>query len=237
MDYRRLTMILSIHQPAYLPWLGLLDKIAHAEIYIFLDTVQFEKNSFINRNKIKTSQGPQWLTIPVKMKGHISSKLIDMLIDDDQPWRSKHLKSIKSNYQKSPYFIKNFPKLEELLSIPDTNLSELCWKHLEFWLNEFQIKTQIYRSSSLPVIGKKHDLILNLCKYFSADHYLSGALGADYLKVNDFTDAGIKIEYQEYIHPVYSQLWDNFEPNLSIVDYWMNCGNELNILQREKHGI
>lgn len=90
-------MILSAHQPAYLPWLGYFDKITEADIFVFLDTVQYEKNSFINRNKIKTPQGPQWLTIPVKSKGHITATLRETLVDDSKPWRSKHLKSIEMN--------------------------------------------------------------------------------------------------------------------------------------------
>ena len=94
-------MILSAHQPAYLPWLGYFDKIARADVFVYLDTVQFEKNSFINRNQIKTPQGAQWLTIPVRTKGHMSASLRTTEIDDSQKWRSKHIKSIETNYRKA----------------------------------------------------------------------------------------------------------------------------------------
>lgn len=217
--------ILSAHQPAYLPWLGYFDKIQQSDVFVYLDSVQFEKNSFINRNKIKTPQGGQWLTIPVKIKGHTDITLIDTEIDDTQPWRSKHLKSIEMNYRKAPYFMEHYPKLEKLLSISTTNLTELCWQHLEFWLREFQIKTKVVRSSALDISSKKSDLVLDLCTHFSAKHYLSGALGRNYLNENDFAAADIKVEYQDFNHPIYPQRWGDFEPYMSIVDYWMNCGS------------
>ena len=92
-------MMLSAHQPAYLPWLGYLDKIASADVFVFLDDVQFEKNSFINRNRIKTSQGAQWLTVPVRMKGHMYATLLNTSMDDSQPWRRKHLAAVALNYR------------------------------------------------------------------------------------------------------------------------------------------
>ena len=170
-------MILSAHQPAYLPWLGYFEKISKADIFVYLDSVQYEKNSFINRNKIKTAQGPQWLTIPVFQKGHTGTTLSETLIDESQNWRIKHLRSIELNYRKSRYFDENFPKFQKLLTTSESNLSELCWNHLHFWLSEFEIKTQIIRSSSLPSMSKKSDLVLDLCTNFGADNYLSGALG------------------------------------------------------------
>lgn len=224
-------MILSAHQPAYLPWLGYFEKIMCADVHVYLDSVQFEKNSFINRNRIKTPQGPQWLTVPVKVKGHISSTLLDTLIDDAQLWRNKHLKSIEMNYRKAPYFEKCFPALQELIHIPESRLCELCWDHLQFWLSEFGIKTQVVRASELPVSSKKSDLVLDLCRHLGASRYLSGILGRDYLNETVFADAGVAIEFQDFNHPRYPQLWGEFEANLSVVDYWMNCGAEMKFEQ------
>ena len=217
-------MILSAHQPAYLPWLGYFDKIARADLFVYLDSVQFEKNSYIKRNRIKTPQGALWLTIPVKMKGHLSATLRDSEIDSSQPWRAKHLKSIAMNYSKAPHFRDCFARLEGLMSGTETNLAELCWQQLCFWLAELRIATRVVRSSVLPVAASKTNLILELCRHFGANHYISGALGRDYLIEGDFRAAGISLEYQNYVHPVYPQLWGEFLPNLSIVDPWMNCG-------------
>ena len=97
-------MIISIHQPAYLPWLGYIERIKKSDLFIFLDTVQFEKNSFTNRNLIKGANGPYWLTIPVKKKGHLSKSLLDTEIVRDVDWRKSHLMSIKSSYSKSVAF-------------------------------------------------------------------------------------------------------------------------------------
>lgn len=231
-------MLLSAHQPAYLPWLGYFEKIVRADVFVFLDTVQFEKNSFINRNKIKAPQGPQWLTIPVKTKGHIKATLRETLIDDTQPWRIKHLKAIESNYRKATHFKECFPKLETLLLTPESNLAELCWRQLQFWLAEFEIETPVYRSSDLPVASKKSDLVLDLCKYFGATSYLSGALGRNYLDEDSFAAVGIEVEYQDFLHPAYPQLWGPFVPNMGIVDVWMNCGTDAkNLLNRKRDGI
>src|SRR5580704_11293436 len=109
-------MMLSAHQPAYLPWLGYFHKIAQADVFVYLDSVQYEKNSYINRNQIKTPQGASWLTIPVKTKGHMGGSLRTTNIDDSQPWRSKHLKSIEMNYRKASRFDLCFPKIQALLT-------------------------------------------------------------------------------------------------------------------------
>ena len=215
-------MILSAHQPAYLPWLGYFDKIARADVFVYLDTVQFEKNSFINRNQIKTPQGPLWLTIPVKTKGHTSGSLRSTEIDDAQPWRAKHLRSIEMNYRKAPRFEEQFSKIEALLRLPESNLAEFCFHQLQFWLDELAINTRIVRSSELSIDSAKSNLVLDLCQHFSAKHYLSGTLGRGYLIEDDFKRSEIHIEYQNFIPQPYPQLWGDFIPYLSILDWWMS---------------
>jgi WbqC-like protein len=219
-----LAVILAAHQPAYLPWLGYFDKIARADVYVFLDTVQFEKNSFINRNRIKTPGGVQWVTIPVRTRGHLAGTLRDTSIDDSQPWRDKHLRAIAANYGRAPHFRENFPKLEAMLRAQETNLAEFCWRQLRFWLDEFRITTRLVRSSDLDVVGNKSGLILELCRVLGATRYLAGALGRDYLEPEQFAAAGITIEFQQFAGAPYPQRWGGFLPFLSIVDYWMNCG-------------
>lgn len=218
-------MILAAHQPAYLPWLGYFDKIIRSDIFIFLDTVQFEKNSFTNRNKVKTSQGPVWLTVPLITKGHLNLTLNQMEIDNRRNWREKHLKTIIQNYKKSPRLQEYSGKIEALYQKEHVFFSELCWDQLMFWFKEMGIEKKVVRSSNLPVTSKKSDLILDLCRHFGADHYLSGSLGRNYLDEDKFQQAGIKIEYQDYQHPVYPQLWGDFIPYMSIIDFIMNTDN------------
>ena len=127
-------MIISIHQPAYLPWLGYFDKIIHSDVFVYLDTVQLEKNSYSYRNKIRTPQGSTWLTIPLKMRGHTSSTIKDVLIDNSQQWKKKHLKCIYYNYKKSPYFDELYSKLEVLYEDEYELFSDLAYNHLLFWI-------------------------------------------------------------------------------------------------------
>jgi WbqC-like protein family len=217
-------MMLSAHQPAYLPWLGYLDKIARSDLFMYLDEVQFEKNSFINRNRIKTPQGAQWLTVPVKMKGHIDATLRYTAMDDSQPWRRKHLAAVSLNYRKALFFDYAYPKLETLLGAATQNLADFCWQHLQFWIAEFEIGTRIVRQTQAPVEGSKSELVLNLCLRHNADAYLSGELGRDYLDVASFKQRGIDVRFQKFQPQPYTQLWGAFEPGLSVLDYWMNCG-------------
>lgn len=226
-------MILSIHQPAYLPWLGYFEKISRSDLFVYLDTVQYEKNSFINRNKIKTSQGVAWLSIPIKTKGHIAGSLMTSEIDEKQSWRRKHLKTIEMNYRNALFFDTNFTRLQEVILKPESLLAELAWHQLQFWLNEFGINTKVVRASDMPVHSKKSDLVLDLCRYFGASRYLSGELGKNYLNESDFAKSGIAIEYQSFKPSAYRQLWGEFLPGLSIVDYWMNCGAHLRSEHKE----
>lgn len=215
-------MILSAHQPAYLPWLGYFEKIARADIFVFLDTVQYEKNSFINRNRIKGPNGPIWLTVPVKGKDHLSGSLRTTVIDNSKDWRRKHLKNIQMNYAKAPNSDIKLKAISEVILLPEENLSNYCFEQLKFWLSELSIDTPLVRSSKLDVSGIKSELVLNLCKHFGAEKYLSGSLGRNYIVENDFRSSGISVEYQAYKEVPYCQLWGGFTPNLSVVDLWMN---------------
>jgi hypothetical protein len=155
-------MILSIHQPAYLPWLGYFDRIARSDKFVYLDNVQFERNSFINRNRIKTPHGPIWLTIPVRLKEHFNKTIADIEIDARQNWKRKHLWSIEQNYRHAPDFTKKFNRLAAIYDTDVPRLSDFCFSQLLFWLGELEITTPILRASALPVIGHKSELILTM---------------------------------------------------------------------------
>lgn len=216
-------MIVSIHQPAYLPWLGYFDRIAKSNLFIFLDSVQFERNSFTNRNRIKTANQPIWLTVPVRLDAHFDKMIVDVEIDDRQNWRRKHLRSIEQSYSKTPDFARKFQRLATLYGDKTNKLAEFCRGQLDFWLAELGITTPVLRASELPVGGHKSDLVLNLCRHVGATAYLSGPLGRDYLEQAKFFEAGIRIDYHEFEHPVYSQMYGDFVPAMGIVDFWMNC--------------
>jgi hypothetical protein len=220
-------MIVSIHQPQYIPWICYFTKIKLSNIFIILDTVDYQKNGLQNRNKIKTSQGSTWLTIPVKHER--GRKIIDIEIDNSKRWREKHWNTICQSYSKSQYFKHYKKNLEEIYELEWNNLShlniEITLKICE-WLN---IKTKIIRSSDLSVQGKSSNLILNLCKEKNATTYLSGVGGKNYLDTREFDDAGIKIIYQNQNLPKsYPQLYKKigFINDLSVLDLIFNCGEK-----------
>ncbi|UJQ96059.1 WbqC family protein [Mariluticola halotolerans] len=216
-------MIVSIHQPAYLPWLGYLDRIASSDVFVFLDTVQFEKNSFTNRNRIKTANGPVWLTVPVKQKGHIDKSLLDIEIDQQKNWQVKHLRSIEQAYRKAPNFGAYMPILAPTITETTDGIAALCWRQLAHLVEVFGLETRIVRASELAVDSRKSDLVLDICKQLGATTYLSGSLGRDYLALDDFSAARIDVSFQDFTTPEYPQQHGEFIPNLSAIDYIFNA--------------
>lgn len=218
-----MNLIMSAHQPAYLPWLGYFDKIKRSDIFIFLDTVQYEKNSFTNRNKIKSANGPIWLSVPVIKTDHFNKIMSEMPLDKNYKWQKKHLIAIQMAYSRAPNFKRIYPQLQELYAKDYENIVDVTWDHLQFWLKILQINTKIVKSSHLNVTSKKSDFVFDLCTAVGADQYISGAMGINYLDTDRFTKSGIQIEFQEYRHPVYPQLYGEFIPNMGVVDFVMNA--------------
>lgn len=211
---------ISIHQPAYLPWLGYFDKILRSDIFVFLDCVQYEKNSFINRNKIKSKEGGMWLTVPVLSKGHLDSSLLETRIDQTKNWKKKHLQSIEMNYGKAPRFQKQ--NLLDLFRWNGELISDLCFEQLKFWFKEIGYQPEIIRASNLAIEGAKSNLILKICEELNATHYISGSQGREYIDEKEFQLKKVEVVYQSYTGPSYSQLHGEFIPNLSVLDAWMN---------------
>ncbi len=217
-------IVLSAHQPAYLPWPGYIEKIARADVFVFLDDVQFEKNSFTNRNRIKTANGPTWLTVPILAKGHINKSMMDLRIDETRDWRSKHLKSIEGAYRRCSAFSHVFPIVEGWISNREDSFVDYCWNQLLGWVKEAGITTHLVRSSTLGIVSRKSDLVLDLCLTFNATRYISGALGANYLDISSFEEKGISVVFQNFQMDPYPQPWGEFVPYLSTVDYWFSIG-------------
>lgn len=217
-------MIVSIHQPAYLPWMGYFDKIARSDLFIYLDTVQFQKSSFQNRNLVRTSNGSSWLTVPVKTKGRLYDVPIkDLQINNQVPWRKKHLKTLQQNYSKAKMFEEVIAELEPIYLQEWTELSSLCLAMLEIFNRRLGITTTVVKASDMKKIeSKKSDLVLDLCKESGANIYLSGSQGRDYLQMDDFQHNNIDVIFQDYEHPEYTQNYKGFEPYMGIVDLLMN---------------
>ena len=215
-------MILTAHQPTYLPWLGLFHKIALSDKFIYLDNIQYEKNSWQNRNKIKTSDGTLWLTIPVH--AHINLNCNEIKIDNTHNWNQKHSKTIEINYTKAPYYESYKHFFKKIFSKKWEYLSELNEYILKWFLDEFKINTEFLKTSDFELEGKKSDLILEICEKFNAKKYVSGILGKNYIDPEIFRRKDITLIFQDYIHPNYKQLYGNFISNMSIIDLLFNCG-------------
>jgi hypothetical protein len=229
-------MILSVHQPQYLPWLGYLDKIANSDLFIFLDDVQYKKREFQNRNKIKTPAGPLWLSVPVITKGHYTQNIKDVLICTDDNWEQEHLKSIEHNYAKSPYFNEHKAFLAELYGKKWDKLMDVSMSIINYSLDYLKISTPRRMSSEFNVTTMSTERIIDLCKKAGADTYLSGTGGKDYMDTSLFEKNNIKLIFQNFKHPQYSQLHGTFEPYLCILDLLLNCGPQSRqiLLQQDK---
>ena len=231
-------MKISINQPAYIPWQGYFDRIDYADIHVVLDHVQFEKNSFTNRNKILSNQGPQWITIPVTkgLLGQVSIHSMRTL--NNKKWIKNHLKTLIQNYSKSPFFDEYFTGIErELVSkVSEDNFFQIIESINVLIMNYLGITTPVVYSSDLKIESKKSDLVLDICKSQYASEYLSGSHGKDYLELDKFKQEKINIRFQNYNHPSYKQKQEEFFPYLSVLDLLFNHGTEsLNILREGRN--
>ena len=220
-------MILSAHQPVYLPWLGLFHKISLADCFCIFDIAQYQKSDFNNRNKIKTANGPLLLTVPVNAKGRFADQIKNTKIANDQ-WKTQHFKAIYYNYKKAPFFNNYIGELEAIyLGKQYEYLTELNTAMLKFFLAKLDIKTKIITASDYNFVGKKSDLVLDMCKILNADKIIFGENGKDYIDQDSFTNDGIEIFFQNYAHPEYKQCFQKggFLSHLSVIDLLFNEGS------------
>jgi hypothetical protein len=219
-------MILTAHQPVYLPWLGLFHKIALADSFCIFDQVQYLPKDWNNRNQIKTPSGPLMLTVPVLTTGYLDKTLLDMKINNSVNWQRKHWNSIMLAYKKAPYFNLYADFFEDLYKRKWENLVDLNNHFLFYSLDSLGLKPKITYAHEQNFEGTKSDLVLDMCKKLEANLYIFGKLGKDYANNGSFKKAGVKLYFQDYNHPVYPQLHGKFEPYCSIIDLLFNCGKD-----------
>ncbi len=224
-------MIVSVHQPQYLPWLGYFDKIDRADAFVLLDNVQFKKNEWQNRNKIKTAQGWMWLTVPVLYR--FPQLINEVGVNNADRWQHKQRQALLSNYRKSPSWKMLEGFFEETFSRPWTLLSELNIHVVKKLVTLLGIETPVYVASELGTFPEDPDeRLIALTKHLGGDTYLAGSGGRDYMDLSKYERSGIRVIFQEYHHPTYHQLYGDFEPYMSIVDLLYNHGSKsLDILR------
>lgn len=235
-------MIVSIMQPAYLPWAGYFDRIARSDLHIVLDHVLIDANSktkFANRNKVRTAQGWCWLTVPLQSKGKYGQLYLDKIeIANDTGWARKHWNTLLHSYRKAPYFAAHQAFFEQVYAREWPLLNDLIRETSGYLATAFGLKKEILNSSAMNVSGEKDELILNLCQAAGATTYISGPFGRDYLDEAAFQRAGIEVIYHEYEQPIYPQIHPGFEPYMSALDVLFNCGpTSLEIMTKRQETI
>ena len=215
-------MIVAIHQPHYLPWLGYLDKLDRADAFVVLDTVQFVRREHQNRNRIRTADGWTWLTVPVKSA--YKAPLLEVTIDNEQTWSRKHLQALKLNYSRAPHFMEHLPFLTDTYAKLWPKLVEFCLHTLTYLKEAFGIVTPVHLASSFETHQEPTARLIDLCKALEAETYLAGVGGRNYMDMKMFEEAKIAVEFQEFTHPVYPQCFEHFEPAMAAIDLLFNCG-------------
>jgi len=220
-------MMVSINQPAYLPWLGYFERIVNSDVHVVLDHVQFEKNSMVNRNKIYTANGACLLTVPIKTANKFGNLAInDVEINSQVKWQKKHWQSIYFNYKKAAFFNLYNEELETFYLIKWETLNSLLTAQCKFFLSKLNINTPVIYSSDLSLDQNKSELVLEICRQLKATEYISGRFGRDYLDLDVFKSNQIKVSFQDYTHPEYAQFGNPFISHLSVLDLMMHHGNK-----------
>ena len=224
--------VISGHQPVYLPWLGLLHKLYLCDTFVFMDTVQYLDGDWNNRNRIRTSHGWTWLTVPVDRRASTGKNLDQIVLksparpDAKDSWQRAHWLSLKSGYGGTPHFHLYSRALEEMyLGRIWHRLNDLCWEQFNLIRGWFGLSgRRIVRMSEMEFEGRKSELLLDHCRRLDGDAIVLGAQGKNYLDRQLFRDAGIRVYFQEYRHPVYEQRFPGFESNMTSLDLLFNHG-------------
>jgi hypothetical protein len=230
-------MIIGILQPGYLPWLGFFEQMHRSDVFVIYDDVQYDKEGWRNRNRIKTIHGIQWLTVPVHVHFEAHPLTKDIRIDNGVNWRKKHLASIRQNYSNAPFFKTYFNIFEHAYAKEWEYLVDIDIYFIEKLAECLGMSNKkIVRSSTLDVKGDRMGRLIHICKFFGADTFYEGASGKDYIDEKSFLSQGIWVEYQNYQHPTYNQIYGDFVPYLSVIDLLFNHGPESLKIITEKRG-
>lgn len=217
-----------ILQPSYIAWRGYFDQIDRADVFVFYDDVQFDKNGWRNRNLIKTAQGAQWLTIPVRTKGAVSEAIpINKIrIAWEKPWPIHHWRAIQFAYKRAPFFDMYAEFFSQMYTREPEYLGEFTIQTTVEIANLLGItNTRFLKSSELNgVSGEKTDRLIEILRRVGADHYISGPAAKDYIEEEKFKRAGIRLEYMQYNYPPYPQLHLPFTSKVSIIDLLLMTG-------------
>ena len=214
-------------QPTYLPWLGYFNMMAQVDVFVLLDNVQFAKRSWQQRNRIKTPQGELMLTVPAITSQRFHQRISETMIDIDSGFAAKHVRTIERSYAKAPHAYSHMTEVIDLISTGESHLSRFTTQLIRWFSDTLEISTQIINGTDLQATGDKTKLTVNQLIELGADTYIAAEGSRPYVSAESaFAEAGIEVVYQDYVHPVYEQLYGPFISHLSTLDALMNVGAE-----------
>lgn len=218
---------IAIMQPTYLPWIGYFAMIDRVDRFVYLDSVQFARRSWQQRNRIKTANGELMLSVPVLSKGKRDQTIAEAAVDWDSGFAAKHARSIEAAYRAAPFFAEHFEPLRAKLAEPVPSLGDYTIGLIEFLCGRFGIDTPRIRSSSLKSEGQKAELLAAICTELGAGRYLSAPGSREYIEESHaFGRAKVAVDYHEYSHPAYTQGAGAFLPYMAAIDLLFHCGGE-----------
>ena len=221
--------VVAVHQPNFLPWLGYFDKIARADVFVLLDSVQFPKKggTWTNRVRILVNGQPAWLTVPIDRAYHGTRTIREMRVaDEDGRWREIALKTLRSAYGRAPFFEAVHAELEPLLRDSTDRLADYNERAIRRLCELLGLDTPLARSSELAAQGHGTDLLVALVRSAGGDVYLAGGGAEGYQEDEKFAAAGIELRYQGFVGPSYPQGDHGHVGGLSTVDALMHVGFE-----------
>ncbi|MCQ1769258.1 WbqC family protein [Neorhizobium galegae] len=218
---------MAIVQSNYIPWKGYFDMIAAVDEFILYDDMQYTRRDWRNRNRIKTPQGVQWLTVPVQVKGKYHQTIRETEIEGTE-WANAHWKGLVQNYRRAPHFEEIALWLEPLyLNEPPSHLSQLNRQFIEAICRYLSIQTVVSSSSDYTLVDGKTERLAGICAQAGGTEYVSGPAAKDYVDEEVFNERGIKLTWFDYTgYPEYPQLWGEFAHGVTILDLLFNCGLE-----------
>jgi hypothetical protein len=218
-------MVVTTHQPIFLPWPGFFYKALHADALVLLDAVQFPQGrGWLHRNRLKSDQGDHWLRVPLPKAGRGTLRITDAEICEDTDWRSRHLRSIRELYAHAPYLQHHLKALEEIYLRRHRTLAALNADLIRHLWDALGVPTELYLQSKLGIGGRGADLLANTGEALKADRYLALTVAAKYIDPQSLGRRRIELALVKFRPPVYPQLWGDFRYNLSTLDLILNCG-------------
>lgn len=218
-------MVVTTHQPIFLPWPGFFYKALRADVLVLLDQVQFPKGrGWMHRNRVKSDQGDHWLRVPVWKAGRGLQIIKDVEICNERDWRTRHLRSVRELYANAPYLHSHLPALDDIYARHHRFLLAFNMDLIRYLWRALEMPGALRLQSELAVTGSGTDLLANVCDAMKAETYLAPTASEKYLDQQQLRDRKIELVLVKFHPPVYPQLWGAFRYNLSTLDLLLNCG-------------